>query len=352
MSESMKAAVYYGAGDVRIEEVPRPAAGPGEVLLRITRTGMCGTDGSEWKAGPKVFPVEKRHPHSGHLGPLVFGHEFIGEVVESQDPRFAPGERVACGAGVSCGECERCREGRTNLCTSYRTYGLNVEGGMAQYVAVDADTLVPLPDELPDDAAGLTQPLAVGLHAARRAGARAGDRVVLIGAGAIGTFVLAGLKHLADVDVTVVDFAGSRLERALRLGADRVVAVDGEDFEERMAELQGSVDVAIEASGARGQLNRAIGLARDGGTVLQVGLPTGQQEVDIHQLVFREITIRTTLAHVCSDDMPEAVEILRTTGLAGELLDSVRPLEDLPAQLDRLVSGGLEGKVLFDPFRS
>jgi (R,R)-butanediol dehydrogenase/meso-butanediol dehydrogenase/diacetyl reductase len=256
---------------------------------------------------------------------------------------------VASGAGVSCGTCPRCAEGRTNLCQKYRTHGLNVEGGMAEFVSVPADTLVRIPDTLADDAAGLAQPLAVGLHAARRAGATSGDTVVLIGSGAIGTFVLAGLLHLADVEVTVVDFAGSRLDRARRLGASRVIAVDGEGFEAEIAALQGTVDIVVEASGAPGQLTRAIGLARDGGTVLQVGLPTGLQEVDIHQLVFREITIRTTLAHVCADDMPDALRILASTGLAEEMLDSVRALEELPAQLDRLATGLIEGKVLFDP---
>jgi (R,R)-butanediol dehydrogenase/meso-butanediol dehydrogenase/diacetyl reductase len=332
MAATMRAAVYYGAGDVRLEEIPVPAAKPGEVLLRVTRSGVCGTDASEWKAGPKIFPVERTHPHSGHRGPLILGHEFIGEVVASEDARFVVGQRVASGAGISCGECSRCREGRTNLCSRYRTYGLNVDGGMAEYAAVSADTLEEIPDELGDDAAGLAQPLAVGLHAARRADVRPGDRVVLIGAGAIGTFVLAGLGHL-------------------RLGAARVLAVDSAGFEEEIAELYGGVDVVIEASGAPDQLNRAIALSRDGGTVLQVGLPTRPQAVDIHQLVFREISIRTTLAHVCAADMPEAIAILGSTNLADELLDSVRPLEELPEQLERLATGRIEGKVLFDPSR-
>ena len=349
--ETMQAAVYHGPHDVRLERVPVPEPREGEVLIRITRSGVCGTDASEWKAGPKVFPVDRVHPHSGQSGPLILGHEFIGEVVSSTDPRFAPGQRVASGAGVSCGACARCREGRTNLCAQYYTHGLNAPGGMAEYAAVAAGTLVPIPDGLGDDAAGLAQPLAVGLHAARRAGVRPGDRVVLIGAGAIGTFVLAGLAHLVEAEVAVVDFAGSRLERARRLGASRTIAVDAEDVEAELAALRAGVDVVIEASGAPGQLNRAIALARDGGTILQVGLPTGPQEVDIHQLVFREISIATTLAHVCAEDMPEALAILGATGLAGELLDSVRPLRELPEQLDRLAGGRLEGKVLFDPSR-
>jgi (R,R)-butanediol dehydrogenase/meso-butanediol dehydrogenase/diacetyl reductase len=96
-------------------------------------------------------------------------------------------------------------------------------------------------------------------------------------------------------------------------------------------------------------LNTAISLVRNGGTILQVGLPSRQQEVDIHSLVMREISVRTTLAHVCGEDLAPALEILATTNLGEELLDSVRPLEDIAGQLERLATGRLEGKVLFVP---
>jgi (R,R)-butanediol dehydrogenase/meso-butanediol dehydrogenase/diacetyl reductase len=348
----MRAAVYHGDHDVRIEDVERPVPGPGEVLLKVLRSGMCGTDATEWKAGPLTFPVHRVHPVTGATGPMVFGHEFVGEIeVAASGGRFAVGDLVASGAGVWCGECDRCLEGRTNLCRRYYTHGLNAAGGLAEYVAVPERTLVAVPEGLALDAAGLAQPLAVGLHAARRSGAKDGDRVVLIGAGAIGTFVLTGLQHLVDADVTVVDFPGHRLERASRLGADHVVAVSDHVREDVLALAPGGADVVIEASGAPGQLNAAIGVVRDGGTILQVGLPARQQEVDVHALVMREIAIRTTLAHVCGDDLAPALDILATTALADELLDSVRPLDDLAEQLERLATGRLEGKVLFDPTR-
>jgi len=253
---------------------------------------------------------------------------------------------VASGAGVSCGRCDRCRQGRTNLCRSYYTLGLNTAGGMAEFVAVPESTLVPVPAGLPLDAAGLAQPLAVGLHAARRSGAADGDRVVLIGAGAIGTLVLAALRHLADVDLTVVDFPGSRLERAARLGATRVVPAGA-----GVAAAVGApgADVVIEASGAPGQLDAAIALARPGGTVLQVGIPAAPQEIDVHSLVMREIGIRTTLAHVGGEDLAPALDLLAGTSLAAELLDGVHPLGAVAEQLDRLSSGRLDGKVLIDP---
>lgn len=345
----MRAAVYHGAHDVRITEVPDPDPHAGEVLLRVLRSGMCGTDATEWKSGPRTFPVDRVHPVTGHGGPMVMGHEFVGEVVRAvPDGRYAVGDVVASGAGVSCGECDRCREGRTNVCRRYYTLGLNLPGGLAELVAVPESTLVAVPGDLSLDAAGLAQPMAVGLHAARRSGVRDGDRVVLIGAGAIGTFLLTALRSLADIDLTVIDLPGSRLDRAGRLGATRVVEA-GIDAQEVRDLLGGPVDLVVEASGASGQLDKAVSLLRPAGTVLQVGIPGAPQQVDLFPIVMQEISVLTTLAHVCGDDLGPALGILATTDVATALLDSVRPLDDVPAQLERLATGGLEGKVLFDP---
>lgn len=332
-----------------------PVRRDGEVLLRVLRSGMCGTDATEWRSGPHLFPVGgEPHPVSGHVGPLILGHEFIGEVVETGPAsRFAVGDRVAAGAGVWCGECPRCLEGRTNLCWNYTTYGLNIDGGMAEFISAAEKQLAPIPEGMSLDAAGLSQPLAVGFHAARRSGAQPGDRVVLISAGAIGTFVLAALLSLGDIDVTVVDFAGPKLDRSLRLGAARIIPAGDDVVADVLAAVHArGADVVIEASGAPGQLANAIRMVRAGGTILQVGLPAKHPEVDLAAIVLREVTVRTTNAHVFAEDLAPALGLLATTGLADELLDSVHPLDDLSAQLERLATGGLEGKVLFDPSRA
>ena len=350
----MKAAVYYGHHDVRIEERPTPVRDEGEALVRVLRSGMCGTDATEWRSGPHLFPVSGTpHPVSGHVGPLILGHEFIGEIAEvGPNSRFAVGDRVAAGAGVWCGECPRCLEGRTNLCWNYTTYGLNVDGGMAEYISAAEKQLAPIPEGMSLDAAGLSQPLAVGFHAARRSGARPGDRVVLISAGAIGTFVLAALLSMGDIDVTVIDLPGPKLDRALRLGARRIIPASDSVVGEVLAAVHPrGADVVIEASGASGQLANAIRMVRAGGTILQVGLPAKHPEVDLAAIVLREVTLRTTNAHVFADDLEPALQLLATTGLADELLDSVHPLGDIAEQLERLATGRLEGKVLFDPTR-
>jgi (R,R)-butanediol dehydrogenase/meso-butanediol dehydrogenase/diacetyl reductase len=348
----MKAAVYHAAGDVRIEERDVPTAVAGEALIKVLRSGMCGTDASEYKSGPKIFATQTKHPMSGHHGPMILGHEFIGEIVGDVDSAsgFTTGDLVASGAGISCGTCKRCLEMRTNLCEKYVTLGLNRDGGMAEYVAVPTSTLVKVPAGLSVNAAGIAQPLAVGLHAARRARVRDGDKVLLIGAGAIGTFVLAGLKSLYNAEVTVLDFGGSRLERAARLGADHTVDV-GDNAEADIRKIFGDagIDVIIEASGAPGQLQFAIGLVRQGGNILQVGLPSTRQEIDVHRIVMNEINIETTLAHVCDQDLGPALQILGTTALAEELIEGVYPLSEITTQLERLGTGKIQGKVLFDP---
>jgi (R,R)-butanediol dehydrogenase/meso-butanediol dehydrogenase/diacetyl reductase len=352
MTTTMKAAVYHSSGDVRIEEREIPTPIEGEVLLKVLRSGMCGTDASEYKSGPKIFATKTRHANSGHIGPMILGHEFIGEIVGQTpaDSGFRAGDVVASGAGISCGKCKRCKELRTNLCEKYVTLGLNRDGGMAEYVAVPTSTLVKVPTGLSLDAAGIAQPLAVGLHAARRSGVRNGDKVLLIGSGAIGTFVLAGLRHLFEAEVAVLDFGGSRLERAARLGADHNIEV-GENAEAKIREIFGDagIDVVIEASGAPGQLPFAISLVKRGGTILQVGLPSGGQEIDVHKIVMSEINIQTTLAHVCDQDLGTALEILSTTPLAEELVEGVYPLSEISHQLELLGTGKIEGKVLFDP---
>jgi len=352
----MMAAVYYGRGDVRVESRPLPVAGAGQALVKVLRTGICGTDATEWKSGPIIFPIDKPHPTSGHVGPLVIGHEFVGEIVElpGGDTRgLAVGDHVASGAGVSCGECQRCLQGRTNLCSRYVTHGLNIDGGLAEYVAVDVHTLVPIPAGCELDHAGVAQPLAVGLHAAKRSRVADGDRVVLFGAGAIGTFILAGLTSIADADITVVDFAGERLDRAMRLGATRVIPVTDELIA-ALSDILGPVgaDVIIEATGAPGQLDVALSLVRQGGTILQVGLPSKPQELNVHKLVMSEISIETTLAHVCSTDLAPSLAILAATNLGDELVEAVYGLEAVPEQLARLAAGEITGKVLFDPTRS
>jgi len=351
---AMRAAVYHGRRDVRIEERPVPDAGPADLLVRVTRCGICGTDAGEYAAGPSMFPVERAHPVTGHHGPMVLGHEFTGTVV-SQGADVSDewvGCRVVSGAGVSCGVCEWCAAGRTNLCARYWTLGLNADGGLAGFVAVPARTCRVVPEGVSDDAAGLTQPLAVGLHAVRRAAIRPGETVVLMGVGAIGSFVLAGLVAARPGRVVAVDVDDGRLTAAKALGATDTVNAVVDDPVAAIHELTAGrgADVVVEASGARGNAQRAARSAARGGRVLQVGLPHEPQTLDLDDLTLREVEVRTTVAHVCDEDVPAALELLTQTDLTRQLLDRVIPLERLVSDgLEAMLTGSVSGKVLIDP---
>jgi (R,R)-butanediol dehydrogenase/meso-butanediol dehydrogenase/diacetyl reductase len=352
---TMRAAVYHGAKDVRIEERDVPVAGPGQVLVRVTRSGICGTDAGEYQHGPGMFPVHRRHPASGHLGPMVLGHEFIGEVVEhGEGADSLAGRRVATGAGVSCGDCAWCLAGRTNLCARYWTLGLNADGGLAGYAAVPASTCVPIPDRCPDDAAGLAQPLAVGLHAARRADVAPGETVVLVGAGAIGSFILCGVAEGRPERIIALDVDEARLATARALGATETYDVSSRDPVDLVRELTGGegAPLVIEASGVSGAAQRAVRMTARGGRVLLVGLAHGPQELDLADVILREVDLRSTVAHVCGEDIPAALHLLTAGGIAEHLLERVIGLDALvPDGLDALVERRATGKILVDPWR-
>jgi len=145
----VKAAVYRGPGSVATEDYPEPGdPRPGQLVLRINRAAICGTDASEWAHGPLLA-----------LPPVVLGHEFAGTVVAAGEgtPGFSVGDRVVCGAGASCGRCEWCAAGRSNLCAEYRTFGLHRDGGLASYVAVPHDICLHVPDSVSDTAAAMAQ---------------------------------------------------------------------------------------------------------------------------------------------------------------------------------------------------
>jgi len=344
----MRAAVLYAPGDMRIEEHAEPVAGPDTVVLSVAYNGLCGTDVTEYTKGPMMVPLTTRHPGSGHLGPTILGHEFVGEVVDAgPGAERWRGRRVASGAGVSCGACHRCRQGRTNLCERYYTLGLSTHGALAEFVAVPAATLREIPEGCADLDAVLAQPLAVGLHAVDRSGLRHGDTVVLLGAGAIGSFILAGLAG-HDGRVIAVDVDAGRLAAAQQLGATETLLVKTENPEDPVRDLvPGGADVVIESSGVPGAAQRAAHLVATGGTVLLVGLVKAAQSLTLADLVLREVTVRTTVAHVCDTDLPRALQLLRDRPLAGELVGRVVPLDRVVTDaLEPLAAGTMMGKVL------
>lgn len=353
MSDTMRAGVLHQPHDLRVEDVSVPTFGPDDVLIRVTYNGLCGTDSTEYTKGPMMVPLTVAHPGSRHVGPTILGHEFIGEVVEAgANARNLLGKRVACGAGVSCGTCERCRQGRTNLCSSYYTLGLSTHGGLAEYAVAPAGICVEIPAGCSDLDAALAQPLAVGIHSVRRANVQAGQRVALLGMGAIGSFICASLIGRGAI-VTAMDIDESRLDVATKLGAQGTHLLSRNETSATLTEeFPEGFDVVFETSGVDGSAERAYALAALGGTVVLVGLNKNPQSLVLAGIVLREINTITTVAHVCATDLPEALELLTEHPLADILLDRVITLENVVlAGLERLAAGQATGKILVDPRR-
>lgn len=324
----MKAAVYHGNRDIRVESMPEPAKpGLGEVLLEVVRGAICGTDVTEYLHGPHFIPLHERHTASGHLGPTIVGHEFVGRIVAvgSDVSGFNVGQRVVPGAGASCGACAWCLGGRTNLCERYFTLGLQTHGGLAEMAAVPAGMCRPVPDGCGDEAAAMAQPLAVALHAVRRSKAVPGQTIALMGVGGIGSFILAAARAQGLGPVIAIDIDERRLETARKLGATHLVNARREDPVRAITRLTDGVGVHvfIEASGAPQGPGSALAGTRRGGQVLLVGLPADPPALDLHSAVIREVQLTTTVAHICDIDLPDALNILSATPLGATVLDRV-----------------------------
>ncbi len=346
----MTAALLHGRNDLRIEKVPIPALGPDDVLIKVSYNGLCGTDATEFSKGPMMVPLEKPHSNSKHVGPTILGHEFIGVVVDAGDQaREMIGLRVACGAGVSCGQCRMCKIGRTNLCDSYYTLGLSTNGGLAEFVRAPKSICIAIPDSCSDEDAALAQPLAVGIHAVRRAKIVPGSRIALLGVGAIGSFVCVALKNY-DVEITAIDIDQSRLDAAMRLGADKAILVPSDISPEDLRETFGlPADVVFETSGTKGAATRALSITRDGGTLLLLGLIKTPQEFPFSDAVLREVSLETSAAHVCADDIPSALAILEAGDIGKLLIERIVPIENVVDAFTALSTGTARGKILISP---
>jgi len=347
----MKAGVLYAPHDLRVEDRPDPQFGADDLVVEVTYNGLCGTDATEYGKGPMMVPLNAPHPGSGHQGPTILGHEFIGTVVDAgANVRQRIGERIACGAGVSCGQCSWCAAGRTNLCASYYTLGLSTHGGLAQFAAAPSSICITIPDSCADIDAALAQPLAVGMHSVHRAHIAPGDTIALLGVGAIGSFICAALGG-HDGPIVAMDIDEGRLAVARQLGATetRLIAPDVTAADLR-AQMPDGAQVVFETSGVLGGAERAFALAARGGNVVLVGLNKTPQPLNLADIVLREINVETTVAHVCGTDIPAALELLDRVHLSEILPAHAIPLADVVAAgLEPLVSGTASGKILVDP---
>jgi (R,R)-butanediol dehydrogenase/meso-butanediol dehydrogenase/diacetyl reductase len=347
----MRALRIHGPGDLRVEELDIPQPGPGEIVLRITGAGVCGTDATLARLGTAVIPQGQ-----AFSWPVVLGHEFAGVAVAAGAgvPDESVGIAYACGAGVSCGDCARCRDGRTNLCEAYWTAGVHRDGGLAEFCAIPLAACEPTSVHgVEGDAAALAQPMAVAEHAVDVGELAGGERALILGAGGIGTFaVWASVSRHAEV--TVYERDPDRLAIAAALGAaETVEAIEGETVLEQLRE-HGPFDVVYEMTGAEQPLDAAVALARPGGRVVAVGIHGARRPVDLDRVTTQEISLVGTMAHVRGGNLPRALELLagRPAGWA-DIAPAVAPLEAIAGDgsfhFPSTPGGGPAIKTLVDP---
>lgn len=295
----MKAALLYAPEDLRVEETREPTPGPGEGLVAVQAVGLCGTDYRIWKGLRRV-----RYP-------LIMGHEIVGRMaaVGPGVSRVKAGIPVAVEPNYSCGACDLCHEGRRNICLKRTAIGIDVPGGLAQYVTVPERCLWPAPQNLTPDQMLLVEPLAVMVRAVSRGQVRSEETAAIVGAGTLG---LLGLQVLRSYGarVLVVSRSHGRLALARALGADAVCASSEADPVPIARAFSGrdGVDLVVESAGTPQAVEQAVALARPGGRVVLVGLPHGASAIDFSPVVRREIQILGSLIY--RDEFGEALTLL------------------------------------------
>jgi L-idonate 5-dehydrogenase len=286
----MRAAVLHAAKDLRVEEVPESELGPGDVRVRFAAGGICGSDLSYYFKG-RVGDFALREP-------LVLGHEVSGEVecVAADVTGLASGDRVALNPSRPCLSCDYCRAGRGNLCRHMRFFGSaaifpHVQGAFSETIVARADQCVKVPQTMPLRVAACAEPLAVAIHAVRRAGDIVGRKIVIAGAGPIGILCALAARRAGAAEIAITDLVDEPLAIAREAGADEAINVAREP--ERLARYEagkGSFDIGFEATGAPQALVSLFKVVRPGGRVVQLGMmPHGDIPVPANMLMAQEI---------------------------------------------------------------
>lgn len=302
LGATMRAAVWHGRQDIRVEDVPLPAdPPPGWVQIRVDWCGICGSDLHEYVAGPVFIPVEKPHPLTGIQGQCILGHEFSGEIVKlgAGVSGFVPGERIAADACQHCGTCYYCRSGLYNLCEKLAFTGLMNDGAFAELVNVPAELLYKLPADFPAEAGALIEPLAVGMHAVKKAGSLLGQNVVVVGAGTIGLCTIMCAKAAGAAQVIALEMSSARKAKALEVGASLVLdPKECDALAEIRARTHGlGADVSFECIGNKHTAKLAIDVVRNAGKSVLVGIFEEPSSFNFFELVSTEKQVVGALAY-------------------------------------------------------
>ena len=270
-----------------LQDVPQPVPGDGEVLIRVRKTSICGTDLHihHWDAWAQAtIPV-----------PMVVGHEFMGEIAALGNgvQGLTVGQRVAGEGHVTCGHCRNCKGGRREFCHHHTGVGVTRPGAFAEYIVIPAQNVFVVPAHISDDVAAVLDPLGNATHTALRFD-MVGEDVLITGAGPIGVLAAAISRHIGARHVVVTDINPYRLAMAAAHGATRVVNVAQEQLGPVMAELgmTEGFDVGLEMSGAEAAFNQMLDSMNHGGRIAVLGIPAGPMTLDVNDVIFKGLNIQ------------------------------------------------------------
>lgn len=332
----MRGVVLHGPRDLLVERRPIPTPADHEVLLRVLACGICGTDAEEYVVGPLSVPTGR---DGTAPAPHVIGHEVVGVVERpAADGSSPPRGTVVIGDVVlGCGDCWWCDRHDPGLCPDLRVRGQHIDGGMAEFMAADGRTCVPVPAGILVEAAVLAEPLAVAVRAVRKAGPLLGTTVAVLGGGAVGQLVAQVARASGARSVILSDPIPRRRDLAGRIPATTAVSPDDLVGVVRGLPAPG-VDVVIECTARAGLLRQALDLVRPGGLVIAVGLRPGDEPLPLADLVLNEKRIAGTAAHVWDDDVAAGVALLAAGSVdVLPLVTRTVDLDEVPDAIARLV---------------
>lgn len=339
----MKSAVWYGKHDLRVEQRPVPEPGPGEVLIQVKACGVCGTDVHIYEGGKGAAAVTP---------PTILGHEFSGVVVKAGAAvrSCQPGDRVCIDPNCYCGTCAACRSGLAHFCTQMAGYGTTVDGGFAEYCAVDARQVYRLGAHTSFAQGAMAEPAACCLHGIDLCGIRPGHQVVVIGGGMIGLLMVQLARLAGAARVALVEPVAAKRETGRKLGVD--VCIDPQQQDPAAALRQGGltwVNTVIECVGRPETIAQAIDLAGSKAVVMMFGLTKPDETVPLKPFTVFEKELELKASYINPYTQARALELIDTGRL--DVTSMVCPpcsLEALPGILAR-PDLRAKGKYIIDP---
>ena len=321
----MKASRFLGNKTFAVADLPTPHAGPGELVLRNQVCGVCGTDVHIYHGEPGSADVNP---------PVVLGHEYSGEVVEVGEgvTGFAVGDHVTVDPNIYCGHCAYCQNGKKQLCPSMEAIGVTRDGGFAQYSRIPASQAFKLEPTVPWEAAAMAEPLACCLHGIDLAGIQVGDKVCVVGGGAIGLLMVQLAKLSGASQIVLSEPNEKRRQVGLQVGANAALDPTRPDAQEAFAQvLDGGANVVIECVGNVSAVKSAFQFAGKGATVLLFSVPKVDATFDLplFDVYKKELTIKGSFVN--PDTHARAVALINSGKVDfGPIITHRFPLDQLP----------------------